>query len=248
MNNKFFQTTFKSARTDLIKTPINAADFMPYSPHSAYVFGGNSGSLSSVINDKTLTAASPSTTSYTSDSVIIGASIGKHLLSDVTDSGDVTIIAILKKTTSLIQILIGNLEEFYAGTSSSFGVYRQSTNNTISTQLNYTTKQRGITGIAATTINSALAEGAVYTIAISINKTTKQVIIYHKDSLGAEQIKDLVFTGTYAATGTNIALGNSSYVGNITGNTEFKAATFYTKALTLDEIKAATTVLETRTN
>ena len=233
MKNTYFKTSFASSRLDLVATAKPYNDIAMLKPYALYYFGGDESSLVSINGNKSLQVMSPETTSYTKDSVIISPHTGKHLASDMTDSGSVTVITRLKTTTTSLKIFFGNLKDSADPNSSGWGVF------TTSAKLYLTLwSASGTRPISSLDIGATIDINNYFTVAVSINKSNGSVVFYAEVN-GIEYTKTEDIGGGYVGDGDNVAVGSSSYgVVTPSGEIEYDYFAMYDKVLDVNEIKS----------
>lgn len=244
MENTYFKTAFKSALSNLIETSDDTNAVMPYNPYATWVFGKAAESLTSVNSDKVLVPKPVGGASYSSNSVKIQAPIGNYLGTGIPDEGDITVIGVAEVDKYIVRILAGNLEGSRLYELSHWGIF-SSGSQTLASSV------RG--GGSGGNINNAglvptITTNKPFIYALSINKTTKSVVMYMK-AQGVEDSFEKTFTANYQGTGSEIVFGNINYDASTSvyeGVTTHYEATIYRKALTLAQIKNAVTYMEQR--
>lgn len=245
MENTYFKTAFKSALSNLIETSDDINAVMPYNPYATWVFGKAAESLTSVNSDKVLVPKPVGGASYSSNSVKIQAPIGNYLGTGIPDEGDITVIGIAEVDKYIVRILAGNLEGSRLYELSHWGIFLGGSRTLASSV-------RGGVGaagnISVATLVPEITTNKPFIYALSINKTTKSVIMYMK-AQGVEDSFERTFTFNYQGTGSEIVFGNINYDATdstVEGVTTHYEATIYRKSLTLAQIKNAVTYMEQR--
>lgn len=239
MQNTYFKTDFESSLAGLVSTS-EPNSMMPFNPYGVWLFDGDSASLIDAKNSNQMTEASPTTTTYDNNSMAISSLTGKHIATDVTDVGDVTVMGVAKYSTTGIKVLVGNLLPSASFTKSNWGLFlsQDSLYLTLSSDTGY----RDLNNF---NLSSPLTTNDYFIFAVSINKTNKTAILYCKNS-GIEYTKTAAFTRDYAASGGLIALGDSAYQGSTSGQLTYAETTIYKKALTAAEMQTAAGYIVTR--
>lgn len=203
-----------------------------------WIFGGDELSLIDVVNQRSLTLQGGATTQpvYADSSVTIPTIPGNALLSDLNDesSQSLTLCAVVKCSSTVLSILLGNLVPSGSTESSGLGAFA-------SDGKAYLTL-RPQAGSAAGGIGSLTPAGNIvqtnnFFIAVSVDKSTKKGIVYAQQS-GAELNNEVLYTAaSYQSSLNKIAIGNVAYTG-AAGSATYSEAIIFNKALNLAEIKA----------
>ena len=206
-----------------------------------WLFGSDSSSLIDKVNGRSLTLQVGATIPpvYSANHVQLSNLKGNALISDLVDAAatNITAVFIAKASTAGLHIIGGNLPHSSSITASGSGVFVGSNKP----YLNLKPLVASSTGmISNVTSNQDIDQTNNLLIAISVNKTTKQCILYTQQN-DIESIKTTAYAGTYETSPNKISVGNGYYTAASGPTVSFVEAIIYDKALSVAELQAVAT-------
>ena len=206
-----------------------------------WLFGTDSSSLVDKVNARNLTVQAGATVqpTFNSNYVQLANQNGNALISDLVDAAltDITAIFVVKTSTAGLHIAGGNLPTSSSTTASGSGIF-------VSANKSYLNSKPAVangTGfISNVTSGQVIDQVNNFLVAMSINKTTKQCLIYTMQS-GIESSFSSAFSGTYENSPNHISVGNGYYTAAAGPTTSFAEAIIYDKALSVAELQAVAT-------
>lgn len=232
MLNTYFKSDFASARTDLIVTADPLDALMPYSPYGVWDFGGSDASLNNLMGPGVLTPLSPTDITYQANSLTVKADIGKGIDIGIPDTSNFTLLLAIEITGGNLMVLAGNPS---TSGKSEFLLLRDNKSITFITK-----NPSG--GSSNTPISSSVGTtvGTYALVAVSFDKTFNRVLTNGKAG-GVSFSNTHQFNGTYAKSGSNLALGNigSNFGEGSHLDVRITSLTAYKKALTASELQIA---------
>lgn len=206
-----------------------------------WMFGVDSSSLVDRVNARSLTLQVGATIPpvYSANHVQLANLNGNALISDLVDAAatNITAVFIAKASTAGLHIIGGNLPPSASTAASGSGVFVSANKS----YLNSRPLAANATGmISNVTSNQVFDQTNNVLIAISVNKTTKQCIIYTQQN-GVESSTTSAYTGTYETSPNKISVGNGYYTAASGPTTSFVEAIIYDKALSVAELQAVAT-------
>ncbi|MFY5418704.1 hypothetical protein ACOUDP_03980 [Acinetobacter baumannii] len=214
-----------------------------------WVFKDSSASLKGVVNGHLLTLQQNAAYMpvFSNSGVTISTAMGNALISDIVDSSDqsITMAAVVKCNTIALSILLGNLVPSNSTTSSGLSGFASGGKTYLTVK---PTTLGGPGGISSLACPSNISQTSNFFIAISVDKVTKQGIIFTKQA-DIETSNETTYTAaTYDASLNNHALGNSAYSGQntLTNLATFAEAIFFNKALNMTELQGLATRSKSR--
>lgn len=204
-----------------------------------WLFGTDSSSLVDKVNARSLTVQAGATVqpTFSSNHVELANKNGNALISDLVDAAltDITAIFVVKTSTAGLHVIGGNLPASSSTTASGSGVFVNANKSYINSK---PAVANGTGSISNATSNQVIDQVNNFLVAMSINKTTKECLIYTLQN-GVESSFSSAFSGTYETSPNHISVGNGYYTASSAGpTTSFAEAIIYNKALSLAEIKA----------
>ena len=232
MLNTFFKSEFASARTDLIVTTDTLDALMPYSPYGVWDFGGSDASLNSLMGAGVLTPLSPTDVTYQAKSLTVKADIGKGIDIGIPDTSDFTLLLAIEITAGNLRVLAGNPS---TSGKSEFVLLRDNASITFITK-----NPSGTSGNTPISSSVGTTVGTYALVAVSFNKTVNRVLTNGKAG-GVSFSNTHTLAGTYAKSGSNLALGNIGSTFGAAANLDVRitSLTAYNKALTASELQIA---------
>jgi len=206
-----------------------------------WMFGVDSSSLIDKVNARSLTLQVGATIPpvYSANHVQLANLNGNALISDLVDAAatNITAVFIAKASTAGLHVIGGNLPPSGLGTASGSGVFVSANKSYLNSR---PLAANGTGMISNVTSNQVIAQTNNFLIAISVNKTTKQCIIYTQQN-GVESSTTSAYTGTYESSTNKISVGNGYYAAALGPTTSFVEAIIYNKALSVAEIQGVAT-------
>ena len=244
MANLFFQATgFVSQRNLPVLSNIDEIIYTEKYEADAYahwVFGTDNTSLTDKVNSRNLTVQAGATIqpTFTANNIVLSASVGNALITDLVDtaSQNTTFCAVVKTSVTALSILIGNLVSSGATTSSGQGIFASAGQGYMTVKPAAANATGGANSVAPLPAND-ITQTDFFFIAGSHDKASKTVVIY-TERLGVGGTRQTIYTGTYEASVNKIAIGNGYYAGVVPGTFTFAEAIIYNKVLTLSQMQA----------
>ncbi|EHU2650156.1 hypothetical protein ACIN5162_1832 [Acinetobacter baumannii OIFC0162] len=173
---------------------------------------------------------------YSSEGMALANAKGSAMLTDLTDnsSTSITAVYVTKCTTDTLHLLGMTLPNTNAPNENGFGAYLSGNKAYLNLKPLLANSGGALQGL---TNNQAITQAEFCITAVSVNKSTNEVILYTQQN-GVESWVEGSFSGIYENMAKKIAVGNAYYnVADSGAKTKYLEAIIFDRALEVDEIK-----------